>query len=149
MGWKAAQAVDVEHMPLMIHTLCAVGRWWLPSLLPLPMSRMGLLSFFFSVLCFFPAPHMETSGKLKCVVYAVCCPCIMAILIPLQRWTEQNNQCSVLLLFSQTRSFLFYYHALAAFDIPKISSFLWLCKFSWNSNSSFFKWLFCTFILKS
>lgn len=70
MGWEAATAVDVEHMPLMIHTLCAVGRWWLPSPLPLPLSRMGLLCFFFSVVFFSNStPHMETSGKLKCVVY--------------------------------------------------------------------------------
>ena len=35
MGWEVAPALDVEHMPLMIHTQCAVGR----SAVALPFSQ--------------------------------------------------------------------------------------------------------------
>ena len=108
MGWEAAPAVDVEHMPLMIHTLCAVGRWWLPSPLPFPPSRMGLLHFFLFQCCVFFSPlhtwKLEGSWN---VLFMHSCSCIIALLILLKSWTELNKQ-HLTLLFSQTWSSLCY-----------------------------------------
>lgn len=51
MGWEAALAADVEHMPLMIHTVC--GRSAAAAELGAFTSDLNLdSSFFFGVLCF-------------------------------------------------------------------------------------------------
>lgn len=98
MGWKVVPAVDVEHMPLMIHTLCAVGRWRLLSPLPLPLSRMGLLCFFF-----LSELHTWKPQGSWNLLFMYRCSCVMVLLILPRSWTQLKKWS---LLFSQTCFFI-------------------------------------------
>lgn len=71
MGWEAALAVDVEHMPLMIHTVC--GRSAAAAELVASTSVQNwTVSFFLQCyILFFSTPPMETLSELNFAVYAL------------------------------------------------------------------------------
>lgn len=69
MAWEAALAVDVEHMPLMIHTVC--GRSAVAAELVASTSvQSWTVRFFFLqyYVLFFSTPPMETLSKLNVAV---------------------------------------------------------------------------------
>lgn len=71
MGWEAALAADVEHMPLMIHTVC--GRSAAAAELGAFTSDLNLTPpSFFGVSCFVWFGFFSTEGKFKRkLVYAL------------------------------------------------------------------------------
>lgn len=93
MGREAALAVDVEHMPLMIHTVC--GRSAVAAELVASLSRIGLLCIFSGLLFyFFPPLHKWKVKGSKNLLFMQSYSCEVACLILLSADISKNQPLS-------------------------------------------------------